>query len=772
MRLPAILVLVSVSLSGAPAVQVAPRVEIRAVEFPLSQVRLLPGPFKDAMDRDGAYLLQLNADRLLAGFRQEAGLPPKAKPYGGWELEGVAGHSLGHYLSAIAMMYAATGDERYKDRAAYIVAQLAECQAKNGNGYVGAIPKGAEAFAQIEQGNIRALPFNLNGIWVPWYTEHKVLAGLRDVALHCGNEQAAQVLVRLADWTANVVARLNDQQIQTMLVSEQGGMNEVLTDVYAMTGNQKYLLLAQKFNHRAVLDPLSRQIDDLWGLHSNMQVPKVIGAARQYEFTALPYYRDAAAFYWDTMTKNHSYVTGGNSDDERLGAPGKLSRRLSETTSETCNTYNLLKLTRHLYSWDPQERYMAFYERALFNQILGSQDPKTGMFCYYDSVQMGGEKKYSTPEDSFWCCVGSGMENHAKYGETIYSHDKDGVWVNLFIASELDWPQKQVRLRQETRFPEQASTRLVVEAKSPVDLAMRIRYPLWAAAGFGIKVNGAPQKIEGRPGGYVTLNRTWKNGDVVDVALPMRLHLEATQDDPERQAILYGPLVLAGELGTQPKPNVPVMLAKGKAVNDWVQPVGDKPLTFATKGAGAPKDVTLVPYSQMHSQHFSVYWDVINAQELERRKQEAAAAATTRKRLEDATVDVVFFGQEQSEKAHNLQSERSRTGDYMGHQIRSAEAGWFSFDLKPPQGKPAALVCTYWGGDARDRAFNIFIDGKWLTSQRINNDKPGEYWDVRYDLPSAMVDGRPSVQVKLESIGDQLAGRATECRTVDASTLR
>ena len=444
------------------AAQVTSKVTPRAEPFPLSNVRLLDSPFKAAMDRDGSYLLALDADRLLSGFLENAGLKPKGKKYGGWEEQSLAGHSLGHHLSAVSLMYAASGDSRFKDRADYIVQELAACQKASGDGYLAAFEKGREMFAEVAKGDIRPRRFYLNGIWAPWYTMHKVFAGLRDAYQLAGNKESLAVMQRLGDWAIDTTKGLSDEQFQLMLETEHGGMNEMMADLFGLTGEQKYLTLAGRFNHKAVLQPLSKGVDDLTGLHGNTQIPKVIGAARQYELTGDPSMKDIAQFFWKTVIDHHTFAIGGHGDGEYFGVPGRLAPLLSNHTAETCNTYNMLKLTKHLFSWSPNEDYAAYYERALYNHILASQHPTTGMMCYFVPLRQGARKRFSTPENSFWCCVGTGMENHARYGESIYWRDAAGIYVNLFIASRLDWPEKGIRLRQETNFPQSASTKFEI----------------------------------------------------------------------------------------------------------------------------------------------------------------------------------------------------------------------------------------------------------------------------------------------------------------------
>jgi DUF1680 family protein len=740
----------------------ATRVTLEAQEFPLEDVRLLDGPFKAAMLRDSAYLLRLDPDRLLSGFRKEAGLTPKAKAYGGWESMTIAGHSLGHYLSACALMFASTGDARFRERVNYIVSELDACQRANGNGYVAAIPNGKKIFHEISAGDIRVKPFDLNGGWVPWYTLHKLFAGLLEVHRHFQNTNALDVAVKLADWADATVADLTEDQFQHMLGCEHGGMNEVLAELYARTGNEKYLRLSRRFHHKAVLEPLAQREDHLQGLHANTQIPKLIGLARRYELTGDVADKTAAEFFWDRVVHHHSYVNGGNSDGERFGPPDKLNNRLSDNMSETCNTYNMLKLTRHLFEWHTSAEYADYYERALYNHILASQDPDDGMVCYYVPLRAGSQKEYSKPFDSFWCCVGTGMENHAKYGEAIYFHNDNAIWVNLFIPSELTWREQRVSLRQETSYPEAGKVSFAVKAPRPVSFSLRLRYPGWAQ-GVSVSVNGQPQRVEAKPGSFIELERTWKNGDRVELTIPMSLRLEALPDNPRRVAILYGPTVLAGDLGAEAHSEtvslVPAFVAEGNEPSQWMKPVAAEPLTFRTTNTGRPGDVTLYPFYRMHHKRYAVYWDLLNEQQWTEREANYTKELERLRRLEAATIDFVQPGETQTEKAHNLQGERTEAGENAGRKWRhAAEGGWVSFDLKALPDGPLALVCSYWGGESGPRNFDILVDGKKIAAQSLHNDKPGEFFDVTYAIPPELTRGKNKITIRFQAQPGNFAG--------------
>ncbi len=753
--------------------RVHPVVEMAARPFDLDRVTLLDGPFKAAMERDEKWLLALDADRLLSGFRQVAGLEPKAPKYGGWEGQGVAGHSLGHYLSACSQMYAATGDATFKQRVDYIVDQLAECQAANGDGefkgYLAAFPEGKKIFHEVGAGDIRTQGFDLNGGWVPWYTIHKDMAGLRDAYLLADNARALDVLTNYADWALRLTDKLSPEQIQTMLKAEQGGMNEVSADLYAITGDKKYLRLATHFNHKFVLDPLAAGKDQLAGLHANTQVPKLIGAARQYELTGNRYFKTAADTFWTVVTKDHSYVNGGNSNAEHFGPPDKLTDQLSDTTSETCNTYNMLKLTRHRFEWTADPAAADYSERALYNHILASQNPKTGMVTYYVPLKMGGQRTYSTPDDSFWCCTGTGMENHAKYGAGIYYHTDDSLFVNLFIASDLDWAEKGVTVRQETKFPESDTTKLTIHVKQPTWFYLKLRQPGWATAPLKVSVNGETTEIDAAHGSFAELGRDWADGDTVEITMPMSLRTEAMPDNPNRVAVFYGPILMAGLLGNEGEllQQIPVLVTGDKKLTDWIKPVDGQPLTFTTAGVGRPEEVKLVPFYRAYDQHYMVYWDKFTDQQWAQKQAEYRAEQDRQKALAARTVDTFQPGEMQPERDHGFAGEKSRAGDLGGKKWRdAADGGWFSFTMKVRPDGPNDLSLTYWGSDAGDRTFEILVDGKSIATETLVNKKPGEFLDEVYAIPEELTKGKQQVTVRLQARGGSTAGGIFGARTL------
>jgi DUF1680 family protein len=624
-----------VSLRAASQTSQRPSAATTLEAFPLSAVRQLDGPFLEAQKRDEAYLLKLEPDRILHNFRVNAGLEAKAPVYGGWESVltwadiRAHGHTLGHYLTAASLMFASTAHDEMKRRVDYIVGELKECQDAVKTGLICAFPDNTTQIENLVAGR--------RAIGVPWYTLHKIFAGLRDAHLFCGSTLAREVLVKLSDWAGDITQGMTDEQFQRMLGIEHGGMNEVLADVYSLTHNEKHLALAERFCHQAILTPLSEGRDTLNGLHSNTQIPKVVGFERLYQLTGKPLYHAAAEFFWKTVTGTRSFVTGGNGDNEHFFPINEFARHLSSAkTMETCCSYNMLRLTRLLFANEPTAAYGDYYEKTLYNTILASQDPDTGMMTYFQSTRPGYLKLFCTPFDSFWCCTGTGIENHAKHGDSIYFRgnpggpEPDALYVNLFIGSSLNWREKGIALRQITSFPQTGKTRLEIKAASPQKFALHIRHPGWAATA-SVRINGHAAESSHKPGSFIELKRRWKTGDVVEVDIPMALRIDLLPGTTDTAAVVYGPIVLVGALGHEVKPgddlhvnertigsvfnepiDVPTFVGELTDIPRKIKPSGG-PLTFKTDGIGRPSDVTLIPYYRAAHQHYNMYWKIQSA---------------------------------------------------------------------------------------------------------------------------------------------------------------
>ncbi|MHA4806621.1 beta-L-arabinofuranosidase domain-containing protein [Flavitalea flava] len=745
--------------------KVAPVVNIEAYPFDIKEVRLLDGPFKEAMEADARYLLVIEPDRLLSDFRAHAGLKAKGERYGGWESSGLAGHSLGHYLSACALQYASTDDRRYLDRVNYMVDELALCQAARvkgrGEGYIGAIPREDSLWMEIAAGHIRSRGFDLNGAWSPWYTVHKIMAGLLDAYLYCNNAKALQVEKKMADWTGTIVNPLSDSLLQKMLFCEYGGMNDVLVNTYSLTGNKKYLDLSYKFHDKRILDSLSLGLDVLAGKHSNTQIPKVIGCARRYELTGSEKDRQISEYFWATIVNNYSYATGGNSNYEYLGQPHKLNDQLTDNTTETCNTYNMLKLTRHLFAWHPKASLMDYYERGLYNHILASQNHDDGMMCYFVALRMGTRKEYSDSFNTFTCCVGSGMENHVKYGESIYFRGKDGsLFVNLFIPSRLNWKEKGITVEQQTHLPADDKVSLLIGVQKPSVFSIRIRKPYWAGKGILLNVNGKELEHYGTGAdGYIILDRLWKNGDKIELTLPESIHTVAMPDNPGRIALFYGPVILAGVLGnTEPDPvkGIPVLVTNEKDPNKWIKREGDEKLAFravmATGQQHEEMKVKMIPFNRTKNEYYSVYWDYFTPETWAVQQVKYQEEKKKRQELEDLTIDKLRLGEMQPERDHSFTGEKLNTGEEHGQKWRSAEEGGnFSFTMKVNSTVDHTLICSYWGSDHRGRIFDIQIDGHTIATQDLNGLKESKFYEINYPVAKELLQGKDKVVVTFKA---------------------
>ena len=617
--------------------------------FPLTAVRLLPGAYLDAAEWNRAYMRRLPAGRLLYNFRENAGLSVgSAEPFGGWEAKAdgkhgteLRGHFTGHFLSASAQLYASMGDQEAKAKGDELVAELARCQDKLGGGYLSAFPM--ELFDRLDRlsGSGPPAPGAPGLPWAPFYTIHKIMAGLVDMYSLAGNQQALNVVERMADWADQWSAAKSEAHMQQILDVEFGGIAETLYNLAAATNSDQWARAGDRYTKKRFVNPLALRRDELRGLHVNTHVPQVIAAARRYEISGAVRFHDVADFFWYEVVGARSYVTGGTSNGESWVAPprqlgAELKRNIS--TAECCCVYNMMKLTRHLYGLRADPRYFDYYERVMLNHRLGTILPEKGYTQYYLSLYPGAWKTFNSEDQSFWCCTGTGVEEYSKLGDSIYWHDNHGIFVNLFIPSELNWQEQGFKLRQETRFPEQPGTSLVVSSDKPVQLAIRLRIPSWLDSAPTVKVNGRPIDTSAEPGSYLAISRNWKKGDRIDMALPMSLKVEAMPDDPGTQAFLYGPLVLAGDLGAEglsepliigpsaprirlggnyqsrpdapppaPPIEIPTFRAAGADPASWIKPA-DKPLTFRT--SGQPRDVTLAPINSIFGKRYSVYWQV------------------------------------------------------------------------------------------------------------------------------------------------------------------
>lgn len=723
---------------------------------PLSTVRLLPSPYLTAVSINLEYLQRLDPDRLLHNFRSQAGLTPKGAVYAGWESDTIGGHTLGHYLSALSLMHAQTGDAECERRVVYVVDELAVCQAQNSDGFVAGftrrrgdgIEPGKLVFDEVRRGDIRARNFDLNGSWAPLYSWHKLMAGLLDAHRHCANKTALQVAEKLAVYVGGVFDPLNAEQIQELLACEHGGLNESFAELYSRTGNPRWLALSEKIYHRQVLEPLSRGEDCLPNVHANTQIPKLIGLARLHELTGETRHLKAASFFWETVTRDYSYVIGGNADREYFAGPRSISRHITEQTCESCNSYNMMKLARYLYAQQPRATYFDYYERAHLNHILAQHHPQTGMFAYMVPMQSGSHREFSTPFDDFWCCVGTGMESHAKHGDSIYWTQGRDILVNLYIPSVLTLPHPFVGLRLETAYPYADDIALTVtQAEAGGPSAISLRVPEWCEKP-SVSINGralAPLVTNG----YLRMRRHWKMGDVIRLILPRTLRFEATPDDPKTVAFLFGPLVLAGDLGpaTQPWDGLAPVLV-GNDLSRGIVPRAEA-AEFRTAGVIQPTDLTLRPFTFQHDRNTAVYFRRFSEAEWQQEQEKFESEQARQRALDARSTDVMRLGDEDAERQHSLQSKISYAVVYRGRAGRDARSGgFFECSMKARPG-PLTLQATYWG-EERDRRFIILVNGAILVREQLSGAGPSEFVERDYSIPAALTNEKALLRIRFE----------------------
>ena len=756
-------------------------------EFPLGDVTLLEGPLKHARDLNIQTLLKYDCDRLLAPYRKEAGLEPKAKAYPNWD--GLDGHVGGHYLTAMAIN-AATGNEECRKRMEYMIGELqlcADANAKNhpewGKGYVGGMPNSENIWSNFKKGDFRVY----FGSWAPFYNLHKMYAGLRDAWLYCGNEQAKKLFMGFCDWAIDLTAGLSDAQMEQMLGNEHGGMNEVLADAYAITKDKKYLDVAKRFSHRRLLTPMSQRQDNLDNMHANTQVPKVVGFERISELSGNEPYHEAANFFWDIVTGERSLAFGGNSRREHFPSKEACIDFINDIDGpETCNTNNMLKLTEDLHRRNPEARYADYYELATFNHILSSQHPEHGGYVYFTPARPRHYRNYSAPNEAMWCCVGTGMENHGKYGQFIYTHVGDALYVNLFVASELNWKEKGLSLRQETNFPYAETSRITITqtTKRPNDqTTIMVRYPGWVTPGqFSVKVNGQPVAITSGPSSYVTIDRKWKKGDVIDITFPMHNSIKYLPNVPQYIALMHGPILLGMKTGTEdlahlvaddsrfgqyaggkklPINEAPILINDNiDEIANQLQPVAGEPLhfTLTTRMVNPPLpseegsgERLLQPFFEIHDSRYMIYWLALSEQSYKGYLAGLAKEEQERQALEARTIDKVQPGEQQPETDHKMETDQSYTGNTNDVFWRDARDGhYFSYLMQTEGRTDLQLRLKFWGvGEWKTHEFDIFIDDVLLTS--INNTGKYRISQFKYevfDIPAELLQGKKQVRVR------------------------
>jgi len=713
--------------------------------FDLDRVRLLDGPCLEAQEANRRYLHDLDADRLLYTFRTNAGFEAPGEPLGGWEAPDgeLRGHFVGHYLSACALMYASAGDTALKEKADAMVAELARVQQALGGGYLSAYPE--DFWDRLESSD--------KPPWAPYYTMHKIMAGLYDMYALCGNQQAVEVFKGMVAYFKRRIDKLSIPQWDKVLGVEFGGVAEAAYNLYSVTGDPEHLAFAHAFDRASFLGPLALEHDNLSHIHANTHIPEILGAARRYELLGDERYRTVATYFWDRVVDARMYATGGTSDVEHWPEPNKLAKTLSVYNQESCTGHNMLKVTRHLIEWTGDPAYADYYERTYFNSVLGVQHPETGMLTYFLPLAAGNAKTYGTPNDSFWCCYGTGIESFAKLGDSIYFHDDEGIYVNLYVASEVDWIERRVRLEQRTRFAEEDTARFIVHAEAATEFTLNLHVPYWADQGCEVRVNGEALALEAEAASYLRISRAWSEGDTVEVRIPMKLHVHPMPDDPDLVSVLYGPLVLAG-LCERDR----LMLGDVADPASWIERVGEAPLRFRTKGQA--EDTDFIPLNRVAEEHYGVYFHV--APDGSPRHQEYLRREAERKKVEQRTVDRVIPADKEIEPAHAFKGEESHCGMFQGRAWRDAQ-GWWSWDLKVLPDVPMTLRCTYWGEDVPPRTFDVLVGDTVIATQSLAKNAPGAFFDVEYPIPGELTQGKSSVTVTFRAHEGNTAGGIFEC---------
>ena len=769
-------------------------------EFPLGDITLLDGPLKHARDLNVENLMKYDCDRMLAPYRKEAGLTPRKPTYPNWD--GLDGHVGGHYLSALAIN-AATGSKECQERMEYMIGELKLCAEANdkrgeawAKNYVGGFPQSEKLWSTFRKGDFG----KYFGSWAPFYNLHKMYAGLRDAWLYCGNEDARQLFLKFCDWAVDITSELTDEQMERMLGNEHGGMDEVLADAYAMTKDKRYLDCARRFAHRQLLTPMENRQDCLDNMHANTQIPKVIGFQRIAELDGDARWHEASQYFWELVTQQRSLAIGGNSRREHFPTKETCIDYVNDIDGpESCNTYNMLKLTEFLNRANPKAEYGDFYERAMFNHILSTQHPEHGGYVYFTSARPRHYRNYSAPNMAMWCCVGTGMENHGKYGQWTWTRRKgakaadDVLYVNLFVASELNWRERGITLRQETAFPYGETSEIAV-TKGKGAFTMKIRKPAWCND-FKVKGVGFDAQAH-EENGFVCIRRKWKKGDRIAISMPMHGNVERMPNVPQYVAIMYGPIVLGMKTGTEdmrsliaddsrfgqyaggrklPLDKAPILLPK--EVNDIardLRPVAGKPLhfTLATRMENAIPGGELQPFFEIHDSRYMMYWLALSETDYKAYAQRLADEESVRQALEAATVDKVMPGEQQPETDHRMETDKSDKGSTEGVFYRDARDGHYFSYLMQTKGESAlTLQLTFWGQDEwRSSEFDIYIDETLLTS--VNNThrwRTTQFKTIDYLIPASMLEGKSEVRVKFVAHKGRQVGQIYGVRLIRIS---
>ena len=728
----------------------------------MSEIRILDGVFKDSEIKGKEYLLYLDIDRLLAPCYEAIGLKPKKERYGGWEEKDISGHSLGHYLSALSHMYVATEDIVIKEKLNYAIDEIGYLQDVEKSGYVSGFKK--DCFIKVFSKDFNVTRFELGDSWVPWYSIHKIYAGLLDAYKLTNNKKTLNILIKLSNWAKEGLDNLTEEEFDKMLYCEHGGMCEVFGELYEITKDKKYLDLAVRFIDKEIIYPLFEGRDDLEGKHANTQIPKILGIAKLYDITKEEKYRKASELFWNIVTKERSYVIGGNSIDEHFGKVG--SEALGVTTAETCNTYNMLKLTEYLYKWNHDVKYMDYYEKALYNHILASQDPISGMKTYFVSTKPGHFKVYCSPDKSFWCCTGTGMENPAKYTRNIYYVEEDTLYINLFISSSIKIEDRNIKISQITDFPREEKTKIVIEETNNATYSIKVRIPYWLNNNIKVSLNNNVIEFK-QDKGYVSITKLWKKGDTLDISLDMNMHTYISREDKNKVCFMYGPLVLAGALGRENFPetdiledhlklnhykgiNVPIIISEDNNLLNNIKKKKDKILEFELdcNNEYTKNKVKLIPFYNIHHERYTIYFTKMTKEEYESKDY-----LSYEELLENITIDKINFNEQQMEIEHKLNFKNS-ISEYSleyGRGYREArDKGYFSFILDKGKEEDVYLCLSNLEIE-EDRAFTLYVEDEMLIKEDLKSEGQPILSNSFYSIPREIIKNKEKIEVKIES---------------------
>jgi uncharacterized protein len=739
-----------VSISNDAFIKAKKIVKPKAFFYSPNEVTLQDDFFALAQERNLKYLLSLHPDRFLHRFMRNAGLQPKDSIYGGWESKQVSGFNLGHYLSACAIMYANTNNKVLKANINYTVKSLAALQKIRTTGYVGGIPNEDTLWQKLKDGIVETQGADLNGVWVPWYVVHKLMAGLADVYVYTNNHEALHVLIGLGNWTYETTKNLSDAQVQKMLDVEFGGMGDILVHLYELTADKKYLKAAAKFYHKKIMQPLAKKTNQLNHLHANTQFPKVLAQYRLYSYNAAVENKNIGTFFWDEIVNKHSYVIGGNSDNEHFGLPNKLNEALTIKTTETCNSYNMLKLTKMLFANNPTANYFDFYERTLYNHIMASYNIETGNYCYYAPLKSNSIKIWSKPYDDFWCCVGTGMESHSKHATQIFAtNGANDVYVNLYISAALKAKRSGIGILQKSSLLKNGNVQVTILSNK--SFTLHLRNPKWANNDVKIKLNGniiAPAQRYG----YFIINKKWQRGDMIELFFPLKFHAESMPDNENRIALMYGPVVLAGVVENNEIPNI---VSDEKNIESWIEVANNR---FYLRATDKTQKTALIPFYAVTDEHQMVYFDYYSKASYELYKESIALTIKKEQGLNAATLDIINPGEQQSEIDHNFIGEHSKTGNAHGKKWRDAKNGWFAYSLPIIKNYPKqAIQLLLWGND-KDRVFDVLINDELVKTINLKGDEGNRFYTVDIALEAEMIRSSNFFTVKFQAKENSVAG--------------